>query len=140
VREGGVRSRAPLAVILVLSRACHSSRRPLAALRCTSPWARALAKCICQMSISRCRIYDAARQSLRGYLQYLRSRKAASRPPPHKSRRSRIRRPSQQPSRDRSKVQYCTGSYRFCFHQAHIRRSINHAILNCRRRRTTTTG
>jgi len=122
-----------------LSRAYRSLRRPLAALRCTSPWARALAKRICRMSISRCRIYGAVRQSSRG--SYLRSRKAGSRPPWHKSRRSRIRRPSQQPSGDRSKMGNSAGSYRFCFHQAHIRRSIKHAILNCRRRRrTTTTG
>ena len=58
-------------------------------------------KRICQMSISRCRIYDVVRQSSSDF--YSRLRKAASRPPGkrHQSR-SRIRRPSRHQLVDRS--------------------------------------
>lgn len=58
-------------------------------------------KRICQMSISRCRIYDVVRQSSSGFYSLL--RKAASRPPGkrHQSR-SRIRRPSRHQLVDRS--------------------------------------
>ena len=121
--------------VISLSRACRSLRKPLAAHHFISPWAKALcvvvirfpslrvltvakmsmprrAKRICQMSISRCRIYGTARQSSSG--SYSRWRKVASHTPGKRRKSwSRIRRPDRQLSD--ADFNHCI---RFYFHQA----------------------